>query len=157
GKAAVDPAEAVERGFHRILDRRGIRDVADAGLNLAGAGLHCRGSGRVLLGVAAPDRDAAATRHKCLRDAEPDTAIAAGDDGHAAGEVEDANKRFLWCFHFAGRVLDVRGAQGHVLVSPWTSLPQKSNMGLDISIRPAVRKMRGSELKRKLCSSSTSP
>jgi hypothetical protein len=64
-------------------------------MNLAGAGRHGRGGRLVLLGVAAPDRDIAATGRKCLRDAEPDTAIAAGDDGCAAGEVEDAHARFL--------------------------------------------------------------
>src|SRR5437764_2746455 len=39
-------------------------------------------------------------------------------------------------------LLDVRPAQADVLVPPWTSPPQKSNMGLDIWIRPAVRKTR---------------
>jgi len=38
-----------------------------------------------------PDRDAAPGARERLRDAEPDTAIAAGDDGDAAGEIEDAH------------------------------------------------------------------
>ena len=51
----------------------------------------------VLLGVAAPDRDVAAGRGQRLRDAEADAAIAAGDDGDAAGEVENAHEAFpVW-------------------------------------------------------------
>ena len=38
GKAAVDPAEGVERGLHRGLDRGGIGDVADLRVDLAGPG-----------------------------------------------------------------------------------------------------------------------
>src|SRR5215813_6431033 len=49
-------------------------------------------------------------------------------------------RRFLWCFHFGGRVLDVRPEQPDVLAQPWTRPPQKSNMGLENPDRPAVRK-----------------
>ena len=94
GKAAVDPAERVERRGHRGLDRGGIADVADAGIDLAGAAGHGRGGVFVLLGVAAPDRDVASGRRQRLRDAKTDAAIAAGDDGHAAGEVEDVHEAF---------------------------------------------------------------
>src|SRR5689334_64555 len=124
-------------------------------MHLAGTGFHARGGGRVLLGVAAPDRDVAATRRKCLRHSEPDTAIAAGDDGHAAGKVEDAHAGFLWAFpgfHLSGRVLEMHPAQGDVLVQPWTRPPQKSNMGA----KPTARKTRVSQPERKQCSSSTS-
>ncbi len=101
GKAAVDAAERIERRLHRILDGGGIADVADAGVDLAGTGGHGRRSALVFVGVAAPDRDVAAGGVECLRDAESDAAIAAGDDRCAACEVEDAHG----CFHLVWRTL----------------------------------------------------
>ena len=102
-----------QRGCHRRLDRSGIADVANLGSILPVAPHGCRG-GLVLVGVAAPDRDVAALGAQRLRDAEPDTAIAAGDDGDAAGEVENAHGSFflgvsIWigalksCVQMAGR------------------------------------------------------
>jgi hypothetical protein len=88
GKAAVDPAKGIEHRLHRVLHRAGVGDIADAGHDLAGSLGHGCGGGLVLVRIAAPDRDVAATERKSLRDAKPDTAIAARDDGHAAGEVE---------------------------------------------------------------------
>src|SRR6266852_490308 len=93
GKTAVDPAEPVERRGHRRFDRGGIADIADPGIDLAGAASHGRGGAFVLVGVAAPDRDVAPGCGECLRDAKTDAAIAPGDDGHAAGEVEGAVER----------------------------------------------------------------
>ena len=92
GEAAIDPAERLERRGHRRFHRGGIGDVANAGIDLAGAAGHGRGGILVLVGVAAPDRDVASGRGQRLCDAKTDAAIAAGDDGHAAGEVEDVHE-----------------------------------------------------------------
>src|SRR3954452_2308491 len=96
GKAAIDAAESIECGLHRIPDGGGICDVADAGIDLAGTGGHGRRGASVLLGVAAPDRDVAAGGVERLRDAKPDAAIAAGDNGDAAGKVEDVHCELPW-------------------------------------------------------------
>jgi hypothetical protein len=100
GEAAVDPAEPVERGLHRGFHRSGIGDVANAAIDLAGPGRHGGSRAFVLFRVAAPDRNVAATQRKCLRDTEPDAAIAAGDHGHAAGEVKNVHLRFLGALPF---------------------------------------------------------
>jgi hypothetical protein len=72
----------------------GSETIADAGIDLARHGCHrCRGC-LVLLRVAAPDRDVASRGRQRLRDAEADAAIAAGDDGSAAAQVEDAHGTF---------------------------------------------------------------
>src|SRR5882672_5632749 len=94
GEAAVDPAEGVERGLHGVLDGGWIGHIADAGIDLARAGRHGRGGAFVFFRIAAPDRDVAATERKCLGDAEAYAAITAGDDGHAAGEVENTHGVF---------------------------------------------------------------
>src|SRR6202022_1606127 len=124
-KTAVDPAEPLHRGGHRRFDRGGIADVANAGIALAGAAGHGRGGAFVLVGVAAPDRDIAASRGERLRDAETDAAIAAGDDGDAAGEIKNAHERFRLVLARVSRASD--GGQ-MFLHQPWTSSPGKSNM-----------------------------
>ena len=110
GETAIDPAEPVKRGGHYGFHRGGIGDVADAGIDLAAARGHGRRRARVLVGVAAPDRDVAARGGQRLCDAEANAAIATGDNGHAAGEVENTHERFqlVWrevkpCGPMAGR------------------------------------------------------
>ncbi len=98
GEAAVDPAEPVQGGRHRGCDRGCIADVADAGIDLAGTTGHGRGGIFVLLGVTGPDRNIAAGGGERLRDAKADAAIAAGDDGHTARQVENTRKRFHGSF-----------------------------------------------------------
>ena len=110
GEAAIDAAEPVERGGHRCLDRGRIGNIANAGVNLAAAAGHRRGGVSVLVGIAAPDRNVAPGRRQRLRDAETDSAIAAGDDGHAAGEVEKSCKRFHEAFPFG--LARVKAASG---------------------------------------------
>src|SRR4029079_17906038 len=49
GETAVDAAERVQRCLHRGLDRRGIGDVADLAMHLAGTSRHgCRRAGVLL-------------------------------------------------------------------------------------------------------------
>src|SRR5437763_10411027 len=124
-KLAVDPAEPLQGSGHRRFDRRGIADITDAAVNLARAAGHGRGGIVVFLGVAAPDRDVATRAGQRLSDAEPDAAIAAGDDGHASGEIEDTHE----CFQFGwARIQAVRPVGRMLLLQPWTSPPRKSNM-----------------------------
>jgi hypothetical protein len=124
GEAAVDAAEPIERGGHRCLDRGGIGDIANASVNLAGAARHGRGGVSVLLGIAAPDRNVAPGRSQRLRDAETDSAIATGDDGDAAGEVENTCKRFHEAFPFGlARVKAASGGGQMSCYQPWTSAP----------------------------------
>ncbi len=106
GEAAVDPAEALQRRRHRRFDRGGIADVANPGVDLAGAAGHGGGGVLVFLGVAAPDRDVTPLGRERLRDAESDAAIASGDDGRAAGEIEDAHERFRLLWRAFGRASD---------------------------------------------------
>src|SRR5437762_6382102 len=154
GETAVDAAERIERRLHRGLHGSRVADVANAGIDLAGQGGHGCGRVSVLLGVAAPDRDVAATGRKCLRDAEPDAAIAAGDDGCAAGEVEDAHLGVSIWFGACSKPA-VRPMQADVLLQPWTRPSQKSNMGTSFQTRRVTEKAR-IQLTRKQCSSSTS-
>ncbi len=100
GETAVDPAEGFQRGGHRRLDRIGVTNIADSCVGLALGTRHGRRRGLVLVGVAAPDRDVAAGHGERLRDAEPDTAIAPGNDSDAAGEVEYAHGGILEVFPF---------------------------------------------------------
>src|SRR5258705_1244936 len=46
--------------------------------------------------MAPRDRDSAAPERRCGGEGGPDARITAGDDGHAAGEVEDVNEAFPW-------------------------------------------------------------
>src|ERR1700730_18477791 len=68
GEAAIDPAEPLEGSRHRGFNRGGIADVADAAIDHAGTAGHRRRRVLVLLGVAAPDRDVAASCGERLRD-----------------------------------------------------------------------------------------
>src|SRR5712664_47104 len=130
GEAAVDPAESLKRRGHRRFHRGGIGDVADASVGLAGAIGHGRGGVLVLLGIAAPDRDVASGSSQRLRDAKADAAIAAGDDGHAAGQIKDAVKCLHWAFPLVWCALFRASDGGQMfLLQPWTSPPRKSNMG----------------------------
>src|SRR5438874_654527 len=129
GKTAIDPAERVQGGFHRGLDGSGIGDVADPGIDFTGTGRHGCGGTLVLLAIAAPDRDVAALRVQRLRDAKADTAIAAGDDRRAAGEIKNAHGMFPFA---VGRDKSCAQWRADVLRQAWTSAPGKSNMGRDI-------------------------
>src|SRR6516164_999954 len=126
GKAAVDAAESVEGRLHRLRNGRGIGDVADACIDLAGALCHRRRCGLVLLRITAPDRDVAATRRKGLRHTEPDTAITAGDDRDAARKVEHAH----WCLPLAFPFSMMHQPRAVCLPVPWPTTPQRSNMAL---------------------------
>src|SRR5437773_2375377 len=136
GKAAVDPTERVERRLHRRLDGSRIGDIADLGMHLAGPGRHgCRRT-LVLLRVAAPDRDVTTLRVQRLRDAKADTAVAAGDDGGAAGEIKNAHGMFPFAL---GRDKACAQWRADVLAQAWTSASGKSNMGRDPFISSAQR------------------
>src|SRR6185437_2707362 len=148
-KAAVDAAEGVERRLHRCRDRGRIGDVANPAVDLAGTLRHGGRRRLVLVGIAAPDRDVAATQRKRLGNAKPDTAVTAGNHGHAAGEVEQVHGTFPR--------YDAHQPSADASRPPWTTPPQKSNMGsrpqhplqaLKLSVRATAKK-------RKRCNSST--
>src|SRR3954447_7802226 len=129
GKAAIDPAKPLNGGGHRRFDRRGIADIADAAVDLAGATGHGRGGIVVFLGVTAPDRHVATRAGQRLSDAEPDAAIAAGDDGHASGEIEDTHE----CFQFGlARLKAVRPVGADVAVTTMDKPAQKIKYGSEI-------------------------
>ena len=97
-------ADARDHGGDRRLvgDVGGDRDRLDAARpELGGRGVRLR--------FVAPDhRDVGAGFRQPARHAEPDAAIAAGDDGHLAGEIEE------FCCH--GRFLVMPGLMPGVLV-----------------------------------------
>ncbi len=128
GKAAVDPAEPLQRRRHRRFHRGGQADIADASIDLAGRAGHGRGGAFVLLGVAAPDRDIAAGRGQGLRDAEPDAAVAAGDDRDATGEVKYAHER---CRLVVARVNRASDGGQVFLVRTMDKLPEKIKYGFE--------------------------
>ena len=68
-------------------------------------------------------------RRQRLRDAEPDAAIAAGDDGDAAGEVENTHERFQ---SGLARALDGRPMAGRCSVTTMDKAAQKIKYGLEI-------------------------
>jgi len=113
-----------QRRLHRGLDGGGIADVADFGIDLAGPLGHARGGACVLVGVAAPDRDVAAGGVERLRDAEADAAIAAGDHGGAAGEVENAHGFSSCRAPSGGQMFGSKHGQGHQENQIWGRTPQ---------------------------------
>src|SRR5437764_692040 len=153
GEAAVDPAEPLQRSRHRGFDRDGIADVAEAGIDLAGTIGHGRRRVSVLLGVAAPDRDVAAGSGECLLDAETDPAIAAGDDGHPAGQVENAHERFHLLWRTLGRASD--GGQ-MFLIPSMDKASLKIKYGGKIETPCAAADNAGHNRRGNRCSSNTS-
>src|SRR5262249_48031547 len=98
GEAAIDPAEGVKRPLHRFLYGGGIADIADLGVDLSRGFCHGGGGGLVFLGITAPDRDATPTQRKCVGYSQPNTPVAAGDDRHAAGKVENTHGALPYLF-----------------------------------------------------------
>jgi len=66
---------------------------------------------------------------KRLRDAETDSAIAAGDDGDAAGEVENVNARFHEAFPFALARVKAASGGGRLSCTTMDKRALKINMG----------------------------
>ena len=89
GETGVDLAEYGQRFFERQRDAFLVGDVTSDGVRLTPMGDQLFLGGFVLVGVAAPDTDRCAGGGKTPRHAEPDSAITAGYDGHAACEIEE--------------------------------------------------------------------
>ncbi len=125
----ADIEDAVRLGAGVVLvargaEQRGQARGRDQPADLAGSARHRRGRALVFVGVATPDRDVAAGSRQRLRDAKADAAIATGDDGHAAGEVENAHRRSFGRIHWVWRAFRPRvrcWADGSR--QPWTSPP----------------------------------
>ena len=73
----------------------------------------CRQGSLALCGVACSDDDAGASLRQALRHAEADAAIAAGDDGNAAFEVEELQVASLrrGGVHLLGALLELARRQ----------------------------------------------
>jgi len=124
GETAVDPAERFQRAA--------IADLTEAG-SLTSHTPVCTLPEQPAMVAAAllffsALRPQIETLHpaaaKRLRDAETDAAVTAGDDGHPAGEVEYARKRFHGAFPFVWRALGRASDGGQMfLYQPWTRRP----------------------------------
>ena len=134
---------------HRGLDRSGVGDVANPGVDLAGAAGHGAAAG-------CSSRRCGPRSRRCIRPppaparCRPDAAIAAGDDGDAAGEVENGSS-------------DVSIGLAQVSRVRWRSVfdadhgqaPPKNQI-CSATNTAVPRSTRGPKTARKPCSSSTS-
>ena len=79
-----------------LVDRRLVGDVGNH-RDRPDAARGKLGSGRLRLGLVAPDHgDVGAGIGESAGDAKPDSAIAAGDDGNLALEVEQVSRHGRW-------------------------------------------------------------
>ena len=84
----IDAAEFAFDAFDHGGDRGFVGDVGNDGDRFAAALLKLRDRGIRLRRVAPDDGDGSTCLRQPARHAQPNAAIAAGDDGDAAGEVE---------------------------------------------------------------------
>jgi hypothetical protein len=85
--------EPSERRLEGSLDRVPVADVTHARLGGA-VRRELPQCARVLVRIAPPDRNGATRPGERVRHAEPDAAVAAGDDRNPAGEIEIAHAAF---------------------------------------------------------------
>jgi hypothetical protein len=88
GEAGVDPAELGDGAGERLLDRLLVGDVAAQRQHALAMALELLSRRRVLRLVGAPDAEVGAARRQRLGHAEADAAVAAGDEGDLAAQVE---------------------------------------------------------------------
>src|SRR5690606_5284865 len=89
-EGGVDPAVGIERLRARARHRVRIGDVADDAGRLDAERLDACGRHGIAIGRPAPDADFGTRGRQRLCHAEADAAVAAGDDGDLAGQVEGA-------------------------------------------------------------------
>ena len=125
-------AELGHRPRHHVVDVRIAGDVREDGHGATSGGLDFGNSGGVLLGVAGGDGDVGAGVGEAQRHAQTQTPVAAGDQGHPAGEVKQVAVAGSHYRLMSGRTATKAGAKTSETIA--ISLSRMFRLGPEVSL-----------------------